>query len=275
MTRLVHLTDLHFGAHRPELVAPLVAAVRAQKPALILVSGDLSHRARGGQFRAARAFLDRLGAPYLTVPGNHDVPLFNLIARALWPFRSYRRTACADLAPDLVLGRLRVFSANTADPAQWRGGLLRATDLERIRRGLAQSPAGAFNLLMCHHPLREPPGFDRGETRGAAVALPVLAREGLHLVVSGHLHHWAPGLGISGDQGQPILMVQSGTALCGRQGEHDHGFAVIDLAVDQARITPWIVAPDSRVFGARPGRAFRRADGIWYEQAGFSPSAGP
>src|SRR5207253_1287181 len=80
MRTIVHLSDVHFGRVDAAIVAPLVDTIRAIAPDLVAVSGDLTQRARRAQFRAARAFLDRLPVPQLVVPGNHDVPLFNLPA---------------------------------------------------------------------------------------------------------------------------------------------------------------------------------------------------
>ena len=63
MGTIVHLSDLHFGRVDPKIVAPLVRTVETAAPDLVVVSGDLTQRARGGQFREARRFLDRLTFP--------------------------------------------------------------------------------------------------------------------------------------------------------------------------------------------------------------------
>src|SRR4029077_8283305 len=99
MRTIVHLSDVHFGRVNATIVDPLEAAIRAIAPDLVTVSGDFTQRARRSQFRAARAFLDRLPTPQLVVPGNHDVPLFNLPARFLDPFGGYRRYISPDLEP--------------------------------------------------------------------------------------------------------------------------------------------------------------------------------
>ncbi|HEY0212529.1 MAG TPA: metallophosphoesterase [Paenirhodobacter sp.] len=257
MTRLLHLTDLHFGLERDDLIAPLHQAIRAANPDLVIVSGDLTHRARAGQFDRAMAFLRGLNLPFIAVPGNHDVPLINLFARFLFPFRDYRRAVSADMTPSRTLGPLRIVSANTADPHSWRRGVLRNADLRRI----CAEQAG-IGVLVCHHPLREPPGFDRGETRGATAGLAQMARAGVQIVLSGHLHHWAVGLGISADTPQPILQVQTGTALCARIGEKNHGFAVLDIAPDDVAVTPWL-AQDT-VFHPAPVLRFQRREGAWW-----------
>src|SRR6266550_8876633 len=99
MRTLVHLSDLHFGRVDERLIKPLIAAVTEINPDLVAVSGDLTQRARSQQFREARAFLDALPQPQIVVPGNHDVPLHNLLTRFLQPLRKYRRYITNDLRP--------------------------------------------------------------------------------------------------------------------------------------------------------------------------------
>lgn len=263
MTRIAHLTDLHFGMERTDLVPPLAEALRAAAPDLVVVSGDLSHRARRGQFRAGMGFLRGLGLPFIVMPGNHDVPLFNLPARFLAPFGGWRWQVGHDLAPQAQVGSCRIVSANTADPFSWRRGVLRPGDQRRIASGLADAQ-DSLNILACHHPLKEPPGFQRGETKGAAAALPDLARQGVHVVLSGHLHHWEIGLGIAPDKPQPLLMIQTGTALCGRQGETDHGFSLLDIAGRDISVTPWMAEETGPRYIPRDTRRFYRAADGWH-----------
>ena len=108
MRTLVHLSDLHFGRVDAELLDPLVAAVAAATPALVVVSGDLTQRAREREFEEARDFLDRLPAPRLVVPGNHDVPLYRVWERFLSPLGKYRRIIEPDLEPSFVDGEISV-----------------------------------------------------------------------------------------------------------------------------------------------------------------------
>jgi len=99
MSTIAHLSDIHFGRVDSTVVDALIDTLTAVAPDLVALSGDLTQRARSGQFRAARRFLDRLPRPLLVVPGNHDVPLFNLAARFLDPFGGYQRHIQEDLEP--------------------------------------------------------------------------------------------------------------------------------------------------------------------------------
>lgn len=271
MTRIVHLTDLHFGLHRADLLGPLRAAILQSQPDLVVVSGDLTQRARAGQFRAAMGFLRDLGVALMLIPGNHDLPLFNPIARLLTPFGAYRRWAAREMTPVMHVGGLRLFGVNTADPFQWRGGVARPDQIAKICRALRDGPSDTLNILVSHHPFEEPPGFERGETHNALEATQALTAAGLHVILSGHLHHWNIGLGISETAARPLLQIQSGTALCARIGERDHGFCVLetasgtDLRATRLRATRWLLAEDRAQFSPALPAHFGYRAGLWHK----------
>src|SRR5688500_13517011 len=122
MRTLVHLSDLHFGRIDPAVVAPLAEAVRAARPDLIAVSGDFTQRARRTEFEAARAFLDALEPPKLLVPGNHDVPLWNVAARFLTPLTRYRHYITPELEPEHEDEEMIALGINTARALAWGEG---------------------------------------------------------------------------------------------------------------------------------------------------------
>lgn len=264
MTRLIHLTDLHFGLHHDDLVEPLRKAILANKPDVIVVSGDLTQRARAGQFRQAMAFVKGLGLEYMVIPGNHDLPFYNLFLRVLNPFAPYRKSASGNLTPRLQVGQLCLYGINTADPFRWRGGVARKAEIAKVCQAMRDGPAGATNILVCHHPLQEPQGFQRNETRHSDLAMDMLVEAGLDVVLSGHLHHWTTGLGLDGGAAKPIFQMQTGTALCARQGERDHGFAVMDFVGDRLMVTPWIVDVAAGQFQPDRAASFARTGGLWH-----------
>ena len=114
MRTLVHLSDLHFGRVDPALLSPLRALVEHLEPDVVVVSGDLTQRARSAQFQQARVFLDSLPGPQIVVPGNHDVPLYNVFSRFLTPLVKYRRHVTDDLSPEYVDEEIAVLGINTA-----------------------------------------------------------------------------------------------------------------------------------------------------------------
>lgn len=264
MTRLIHLTDLHFGLHRADLVEPMLDEIRAINPDLVVVSGDLTQRGLAPQYAQAMAFLRSLGLTFMVIPGNHDIPAYNPLMRMLAPFAPFRQGASDDLTPALRVGSLRLFGINTVDQFRWRRGRVRTAQIDRICQALRDGPDNVTNILVAHHPFEEPPGFQRGETRGARVAMERLAEAGLHVILSGHLHHWVAGLGIAGRTTRPLLQMQTGTALCSRARERDHGFALMDFDADWLTVTPWIVNEATLRFEPQARSAYARRDGQWH-----------
>ena len=133
MRLIAHLSDLHFGRERRSDVAVLQAELQALAPDLVIVSGDLTQRARAKQFAAAREFLRSLPGPTLVLPGNHDLPLYDVPRRALDPLGMYRRFIARDLCPSFYDGELAVLALNTATASAWRKGLVIAAQADLVR----------------------------------------------------------------------------------------------------------------------------------------------
>lgn len=215
MTRLVHLTDLHFGAHDPEVVEALVADINADPPDLIAISGDLTQGGHHAEFRAAKAFMRRLHAPTLTVPGNHDITPYNLIERFTNPYARWRDEIGTPTEPDWCDGTIAVLGLNTARRAGWhwdwsRGRVTRKR-LDRLVARLGSLPPGRIRIVVAHHPLL-PPETEPGTqvAGGAARALKAFAANDVSLVLAGHLHRGYARLASVG--GGPPLVVQGSTA---------------------------------------------------------------
>ncbi|MFO1073943.1 MAG: metallophosphoesterase [Geminicoccaceae bacterium] len=195
--RIAHVSDLHFGRTEPRIVAGLEESLRAARPDLVIVSGDLTQRARHGEFAAARAFLDRLPAPALAVPGNHDLPSWNLLERFVDPYARYRHYISPELEPawcDEELGILGIKSSRRLTrELHWAIGRIGRRQLERSLARLDRMPDHLVRIVVVHHPLLLPetPGTKlpmHAFTGGAAQALAAFAAHRVQLVLSGHLH---------------------------------------------------------------------------------------
>jgi 3',5'-cyclic AMP phosphodiesterase CpdA len=238
MRTVVHLSDVHFGRVDDRLVAPLVEAIRAIAPNLVAVSGDLTQRARRSQFRQARAFLDQLPSPQLVVPGNHDVPLFNLASRFLDPYGPYRRYISPDLEPVYADEELIAVGLNSARALPFHGGgRLNEGQVARAAARLRAAPPGAVRMVVTHHPFDLPAGHSDEHLIGrSGMAMQHLAAAGADLFLAGHLHvshvgHTAERYRIAGHS---ALIVQAGTLSTRARGEVNT-FNVLRLA--RPRIT--------------------------------------
>src|SRR5258706_3334705 len=149
MRTLVHLSDIHFGRVDARCVPPLVRTIQGLAPDLVALSGDLTQRARISQFVQARGFLRRLPFPQVVVPGNHDVPLFNLAARFLSPFDWYRRYITDDLEPVFQDGEVIVVGLNSARSLPFHGGgRLSEAQVTRAAARLAGAPPDAVRIVL-------------------------------------------------------------------------------------------------------------------------------
>ena len=245
MARLIHLSDLHFGAHDERLVEAVEQRVHEEKPDLVVISGDFTQRARTEQFRDACRFLERLreaGHEVLGVPGNHDVPLYDVLRRFLSPLTRYRRFIDDELCPVHELPGATVLGINTARSLTFKDGRVSHEQLKFIRDTFERTDPKAMRILVTHHPLFALPVGD-GPELGKAVgrqehALDAVADCGVDLLLAGHNHrasaHSARDLVTRAGSS---LVVQAGTATSTRLRDEEQSFNQIDIDGDNVTLT--------------------------------------
>jgi 3',5'-cyclic AMP phosphodiesterase CpdA len=225
--QILHVSDLHFGPpHLPELGRGLLDLVEEDQPDLVIVSGDLTQRARPEQFREARDFLDRIPVSTLAVPGNHDVPLYRFWERALDPFGAYRRHFREELEPIHQVDGLIAVGVNTAYNWTWKEGRIHLDRLLEVGELLAALPESVFKIVVAHHHLIPPPNFGSQQVlTNAYEAIDLFSSVGVDLILSGHQHQ--AYIGNSEEfypKGRPpVVVLHSGTTTSsrGRGGERE------------------------------------------------------
>lgn len=248
MRQLVHLSDLHFGRDRPELLTPLIDKLNALKPDLVAISGDLTQRARRSQFQAARAFIEQIHAPVLVVPGNHDVPLENIVRRLIWPWRHYRRWICKDLNPQFIDDEMIVLGVNTVNPMAHQSGWFSRRALARVGSAFADTKGRRTRIVVAHHPLEHQPGDRKKPMRGAGRALDELARLKADVILSGHLHSWRAAPFAKKADRNAILQVHAGTGLSTRQRGEENDFNHLTIREGVIDVTRYAVPAGSADF---------------------------
>lgn len=265
MKVIAHVSDPHFGSHEPAVAAALLDDLNgrtATTPAVIAVSGDLTQRARDAEFRAARRFLDLLAAPAVVVPGNHDVPLYDLAARFFHPYRRFQEHITADLMPTFVDDELAVVGLNTAHGFTFKNGRVTVEQAQAAAAFFA--PHGdRFRIVVAHHPFVVPAGrpeSDRAD--GADAATPILLEAGVHVICSGHLHvAYASDTAGFRDETREIVAVHAGTCISTRRRGEANGYNRLILDGDTLTILQrrW----DGARFVDGPVKVYRRVDRRW------------
>jgi len=263
MTRIIHLSDLHFGRIRDDLTAPLMAMINQLAPDLVVISGDFTQRARHWQFAQAREFLRGITAPTLSVPGNHDTPLDNIVVRLLWPWARYRRYIDRNLMPVWEKDLVRVAGVNSVNPFSWQRGRIGRTASAHITDTFHGLPEQWFRIAVMHHPLEHAEGTDKRLMQGADAALDLLGRTGVDIVLSGHLHQGsaAPFRAVPG-----TLFVQAGTGLSTRLRQEANMFNLLTLTRDDVQIDRYSAGTEP-VFAPFDTARFTWADGAWHRQS--------
>lgn len=221
MTVLLHISDTHFGTEEPPVVAAVQALAREQQPDALVLSGDITQRARSAQFAAARAFVDAMGIPQvLTLPGNHDIPLYNVAARLVSPYGKYKACFGEELEPELVLADVLVVGVNTTRPERHKDGEVSTRQIERVAQRVRGAPREQLRIVVTHQPacvMR--PEDEKDRLHGGEQAVQAWARAGADLVLGGHIHlPYVSDLCARAGQGTPRAMycIQAGTALSSR-----------------------------------------------------------
>ncbi|HEX7819195.1 MAG TPA: metallophosphoesterase [Sphingobium sp.] len=190
MVLILHASDLHFGAEDKSALDWFRKEAEARRPDAILITGDLTMRARRHEFAAARDWLAALPAPVSVEVGNHDLPYFDVAARFMAPYRRYQAVERFIERP-ISLTDVAVISLRTTARAQWRLNWSKGHVTQgRVDKAVALLGAtqARHRLVTCHHPLIDGGTTGTARTRGGAKALAALIRAGASAILSGHVH---------------------------------------------------------------------------------------
>ncbi|MBC7742532.1 MAG: metallophosphoesterase [Bdellovibrionaceae bacterium] len=242
--RIAHLSDPHFGANYPEVVNALTSSMKDLKPSLIILSGDITQRARCEQFVAAEKFVQQLAEfPWAIVPGNHDIPLFNIFARLFYPYKYFKNVFKGLLEKEIPVKSVHVFTLNSTSRFRHVQGALSAKQIKKI---VADPLAETDVRIACfHHPMDCPKTVDeKNLLRNRDEAMQVFAKAGIDLILGGHIHD--PYVNLSGERypnvkRQSIISV-AGTCLSWRtRAGAPNSFHLIDIDTADKKIPRLVI----------------------------------
>jgi 3',5'-cyclic AMP phosphodiesterase CpdA len=275
VTRIAHLSDLHFDRVDPVIVAALREEINADPPDLVVISGDLTQRAHKEEYRSAGAFLRSLDAPVLAVPGNHDITYIHLLQRFVDPYQRWRRYVSREIEPVWRNDEVAVIGLNTArsfSPGfDWSKGRFGHAQLRRLRQRAEALPKELTRIVVAHHPLYAPEAEPDLDTVGRAdQALECFRGLGVRLVLSGHLHRGYVHF-VEDVEGAPRLtVVQASTATSTRLRGEPNAYHRLDVSKDGA------IELEVRAWDGRQWRVVeKREQGARPSAAAKAPHAAP
>jgi 3',5'-cyclic AMP phosphodiesterase CpdA len=267
MYRIVHLSDIHFGRVRPTLAERLTHTVQALRPNAVVITGDITQRARSEQFRAASAFLAALPEPLILTPGNHDIPLYRLHKRFLAPLRGYDKHVRPLSAGPSSHRSALIVPMDSTRRFTIDGGRVSPAELARAKAAFASAPAGALKIASLHHPVVVPHDVSaKKRLQNAQETLHAFAEMGVDVVLSGHTHRpFVQIVDVRGAHGEfQILALTAGSAISGRDRAWGNSFYSLALAGAELEVSEFRYSAETEQFVAAAKETFaRRTPGAW------------
>ena len=266
MATLIQISDTHFGTEQPQVVEALIKLVHEQAPELVVISGDITQRARRAQFRAAKVFVDNLNVPHLlAIPGNHDIPLLDIFTRTFRPYAKFAREFGTQLEPEYENDALLVITVKTTRRYRHVDGEVSPEQIERVAKRLASAKAQQLRIVVTHQPVCVIRAEDEENLlQGHKAAIQSWATAGADLIMGGHIHlpYVCPLHENLGEETRKLWAVQAGTAVSNRI-RHEAGNSINLIRYDPAepnmiQVEQWDYQVGGRAFAMTKVHALNR-----------------
>jgi 3',5'-cyclic AMP phosphodiesterase CpdA len=261
MKRIIQLSDLHFGRTDSAVVAALSRAVRELKPDVIVISGDLTQRAKRREFSEAKQFLSALPFPQVIVPGNHDISLYNVWRRFFRPLNRFNEIATPDNG-QYIEGEIAIVGVNTARSLVFKGGRVNEEQIAQVRKTVAAFSSLKVTMVVSHHPMAEV----------SPQALEQLMDAGVNMFLAGHLHTTGIEEVVKRykEKDHSALLIQAGTATSVRYRGESNSFNLIEIQTQksvESTITSYSWDRRTNEFASSVAKSYRFEDSTWRKAA--------
>ena len=281
MPKIIHLSDLHFGAHDPVIVTAVEKRLDHEDADLVVISGDFTQRAHTDQFKEAGEFVERVrkaGHEVLAVPGNHDVPLYDVFRRFLSPLTRYKKFIDETLCPFIQIDGAAVLGINTARSLTFKNGHVSHEQMDHIRKTFADTDLHQPRILVTHHPLFALPVGDGPKLshlmEDQQDALTAIADAGVDLLLAGHNHRASINDAAALVHGSgKALVIQAGTATSTRVRGEEQSFNRIEIDEHGVRVT--VQRWNGSEFHSGDSEFFKRIDDQWQLESGENVEPAP
>jgi len=268
MRKIVHISDLHFGRINEPLLQPLIDLIKSENPDVIVISGDITMRARKREFIAARAFLDKIPFPQIIVPGNHDIPLYNMYSRFFQGLKKYRLYITDDLEPVYKDESLLIYGLNSARSFALVRGRVDLSQIKKICKEFDKLPQEVLRIIVTHHPFDLPKDFrPYNLQRKPAQAMELLIKSKVDILLAGHTHKSIiDHVPLQGkDLGYHPLIIQSGTSTSvrTRRENHQNTFNIITVNYPVMEIKNYFWDKEDKMFVAKRIKNFTHTETGW------------
>lgn len=268
MRSVAHISDLHFGREDPVIAEALLKDLHAFQPSLVIVSGDLTQRASKVQFEAAAAFLKRIHLPLFIVPGNHDIPLYNILRRVFTPLKHYKKYISPDVGPAFNDGKIAVIGINTARSLAIKNGRISKKQIRLLSESISTVEKSIFTIVVTHHPLITPHArrMQKFVIR-SNMALDALDESGVDLLLSGHKHKTYHGdiRDLRPTTKCSMILAQAGTAISERRRNEPNAYNIIRIKKGTVQVI--VRAWNGTGFETATDTTYERVENKWVPSA--------
>lgn len=265
MRTIVHISDLHFGRNDEKVINALKLSIEKIKPEITIISGDLTQRAKESEFLSAKKFINHIKGEVLVIPGNHDVPLFNLWRRFFSPFERYKKHINEEMEPFYKDDHVAILGINTARPFKLKHGKISSRQVKLIESKLTKAENGLIKILVGHHPFDLPEKYGKVKIiRGAYGIMQKIVDCGVDLVLGGHMH--ISYIGSTARRykfkGKDAIVLQAATVSKRTRGEQP-SYNVIRTSKDKIDLERMVYEKGSGTFKPLFPETFKNVNGFW------------